>query len=152
MMVAAPRRRPAAACWLRAPSISSAGPSTRVMSAGAAAARTAPGGASRPEKRRVAGEMVEQDFEHLRLQFRFHDRERDVGFFLALARMGARLETVDERLEGGETVGTLVAAPGTHPTDPSEPGGVDGFLFALRQAVPNAGFVGAGLENLGSEG
>jgi 3-phosphoshikimate 1-carboxyvinyltransferase len=39
--------------------------------------------------------------------------ETRTGFFFALARMGAKLDTVDERREGGETVGTLVAAPGS---------------------------------------
>ncbi|MBV9879416.1 MAG: 3-phosphoshikimate 1-carboxyvinyltransferase [Gemmatirosa sp.] len=33
------------------------------------------------------------------------------GFFFALARMGVRLEVDDERTEGGETVGDVVAAP-----------------------------------------
>jgi 3-phosphoshikimate 1-carboxyvinyltransferase len=33
------------------------------------------------------------------------------GFFFALARMGGKLELDDERTEGGETVGTVVASP-----------------------------------------
>jgi 3-phosphoshikimate 1-carboxyvinyltransferase len=38
--------------------------------------------------------------------------ETRTGFFFVLARMGAKLDTADERTEGGETVGTLLAAPG----------------------------------------
>jgi 3-phosphoshikimate 1-carboxyvinyltransferase len=35
------------------------------------------------------------------------------GFFFALARMGAKLDATEERQEGGEQVGTLVAEAGT---------------------------------------
>ncbi len=38
--------------------------------------------------------------------------ETRVGFYRALADMGARLEVEDERTEGGETVGTLLALAG----------------------------------------
>lgn len=38
--------------------------------------------------------------------------ETRTGFYFALARMGAKLDTSDERLQGGETVGTLLAEPG----------------------------------------
>ena len=38
--------------------------------------------------------------------------ETRTGFFFALARMGAKLDARDERLQGGETIGTLLAAPG----------------------------------------
>jgi 3-phosphoshikimate 1-carboxyvinyltransferase len=39
--------------------------------------------------------------------------ETRTGFYFTLARMGAKLDATDERLEGGEQVGTLVATPGT---------------------------------------
>jgi hypothetical protein len=54
-------------------------------------------------------------------------------------------ETAPDALAGAGTAaqpgpkavgGDALASPGTHPTDPSDPGGVDGFLFALRQAGP----------------
>jgi 3-phosphoshikimate 1-carboxyvinyltransferase len=36
-----------------------------------------------------------------------------IGGFAALARMGLRIDTQDERLEGGEQIGTLVCTPAT---------------------------------------
>jgi 3-phosphoshikimate 1-carboxyvinyltransferase len=39
--------------------------------------------------------------------------ETRTGFFFALARMGAKLDATDERQQGGEQVGTLVATPGS---------------------------------------